>query len=590
MAVSAAARETPRPLPTHPGNVFLAGEEVTVSMPSGGSSTWTAVDYEDGVVTQGEGRVRLGTLPVGYYEVRVGTNRVSVGVLAPLKAAPAPDSPLGVDAAMAWFYKPARMPEAANLCALAGMNWVRDRLSWAEMEPKRAEFARSNKYDASAQAQTTEGLRLLQVNHISPKWASPVYSRMPLDLRDAARFYRTMAQRWKGSVAAFEPWNEADNETFGGHIGSEMASFQKACYFGLKAGNPDVIVCQNVFTQPRDTVLQDFRQNEAAAYFDTFNLHHYCPFDAYPGAYAKFRAVAAGRPLWVTECSLPVEWSDAATKEMTPARAREQAVRVAKTYACSLHEGSVATFFFMLPHYSEGQVQYGILRADGTPRPAYVALAAVGRLLAGAKPLGRLRSDNPAVRAFLFRTTFDGNPGEVLVAWTSAGAASLTLPTPPSQVFDHLGREARDPGLTAAPKFLVFPVGTGRALRLDPPPSPRAPELGAPCPVVFQAICPRARTMLEQSAYRIVAGEWEDIAVYAYNFSTNRLRGTLHAAAPAGWSVECASELEIGPDDRVPVALKVRGTGGTEAIQVRGEFGDAGYAVLSLRFRPEPAR
>jgi hypothetical protein len=46
-------------------------------------------------------------------------------------------------------------------------------------------------------------------------------------------------------------------------------------------------------------------------------------------------------------------------------------------------------FHFILGHYHEPNgVQFGLLRRDLTPRPAYVALAAVGRLLAGARTLG----------------------------------------------------------------------------------------------------------------------------------------------------------------------------------------------------------
>ena len=293
---------------------------------------------------------------------------------------------------MAWFYGPDRMDAVANLCALAGMNWVRDRLNWGEMEPQRGQFSAPNKYDASAAAQSRAGLRVLQVIHLSPPWANPNGKRFPLDLRDAHRFFEEMAKRWRGQVQAFEPWNEADIPMFGGHTGAEMASLQKAAYLGLKAGNPEVIACLNVFALHNTNQLADLNENEAWPYFDTYNLHHYEPFDNYPKLYADHRAVSAGRPLWVSECAVPVKWAgDEQLKEPSDADLRVQAERVAKTLACSLHEGSAATFYFLFPHYVEGQTQFGIVRPDLTPRPAYVALAAVGHLLADAKPLGRLQ-------------------------------------------------------------------------------------------------------------------------------------------------------------------------------------------------------
>ena len=185
---------------------------------------------------------------------------------------------------------------------------------------------------------------------------------------DAHRFFKEMARRWRGQVQAFEPWNEADIPMFGGHTGAEMAALQKAAYLGLKAGNPEVIACLNVFALHNTNQLADLNENEAWPYFDSYNLHHYEPFVNYPKLYADHRAVSAGRPLWVSECAVPVKWTgDEQLKEPSDADLKVQAERVAKTFACSLHEGSAATFYFLFPHYVEGQTQFGIVRPDLTP-------------------------------------------------------------------------------------------------------------------------------------------------------------------------------------------------------------------------------
>ena len=151
----AGTRAIPHPLPSHPGNIFLAGEAVTVpAPPAGDGDTWRAVDYEGRIVAEGRvtaGPIELGRLPVGYYEVwrsaAGATNRLSVGVLEGLRAPTPLSSPIGIDVAMAWFYPKEKMGSVANLCALAGMNRVRDRLSWPELEPRKGEFAAANRYD-----------------------------------------------------------------------------------------------------------------------------------------------------------------------------------------------------------------------------------------------------------------------------------------------------------------------------------------------------------------------------------------------------------------------------------------------------------
>jgi len=602
---AAKGRRVPRQLAPHPGNIFLADEEVVLPLSTNGPTNWRLVDYDGQTVNSGTaaaaGKVSLGRLPVGWYEVRTGDAEdtsalpMSLAVLAPLQTPTPATSPIAMDVAMAWFYARERMPAAANLCALAGVNWVRDRLSWPEMEPQRGHLASPNRYDASAQAQAAAGLRQLQVNHVSPRWANPQRGRFPTDLRDAYNFYREVARRWRGLVEAFEPWNEADIENFGGHTGSEIASLQKAAYLGLKAGNPKVIACQNVFALSRRPILEDFQENAAWPYFDTFNLHHYVGLDAYEKVYGEFRSVSAGKPLWVTECNVPVRWSgDEKLKEPSPADLRVQAERVAGVFATALHQGGAPVFYFLFPHYVEGQTQFGIVRPDLTPRPAYVALAAVGRLLADARPLGRLPSPDANVRAFMFAARPDGRAREVLVAWASHGAAKLGLPAPPEALFDLLGRERAASGaeltLTTAPVFALFPPGTAKRMNLTAPPKPAPLLKGTLSPVVLQAIMPKEVVLLAHSAYRLDPSKPETIPIRVYNFSQREAHGRFKVQAPPGWSVEFPAQLRLpaATDSEVKLTVCAHnqvGTTNVDKLTIQADFGHAGRPFLALRFK-----
>src|ERR1035441_10102787 len=85
----AGTRGIPRPLPSHPGNMFLVGETVTVLCPpTAEGDTLRAVDYDGRIVAEGRvktGTIELGRLPVGYYEVwrpaAGATNCLSICVL-----------------------------------------------------------------------------------------------------------------------------------------------------------------------------------------------------------------------------------------------------------------------------------------------------------------------------------------------------------------------------------------------------------------------------------------------------------------------------------------------------------------------------
>ena len=575
----------------------MAGESVVVSA-SPGSKTWHAVDYEGKTVAQGNvenGSAKLGQVPVGYYEVLTegggGTQPrgISVGVVETLHAPTPLDSPVGIDVAMAWCFPPDKWPGATSLCQLAGMNRVRDRVFWGEMEPQRGQFSATNRNDLSVQFQTDAGLQVLDVSHVSPSWANPDGRRFPLDLRDAYRGYRELALRWRGKIVAFEPWNEADLPDFGGHTGDEMASLQKAAYLGLKAGNPSLTVCENVFGIHRQTTLHNFDDNKAWPYFDTFNLHHYEPLASYPKLYADFRAVSAGRPMWVTECSWTVKWSgDEQLKEPDAENTRIQSERLVKTYAESIHEGSKAVFFFMLPHYTERQIQYGLLHPDLTPRPGYLSLAAVGRFLAGAKPLGQVHDRDRSFNGYVFSAKPDGVDADVLVVW-SEEATDLKLSQPPQARFDHLGRPLPVTGksleLTHAPQFVVLAKGSCPVL--IPPPKTPAVLPGKPGAIVLQAILPEDKIELIRSGYKMAAGRTNSVAVFLYNFGDTTAKGRFQVTAPGDWTADLPQEVELSPGDRKELTLLLATTNSWKMaarVGIQGDFGAAGEPVLALRF------
>ncbi len=592
-------RTIPRTLPAHPGNVFLAGEDVVVAAPPGPVETWRLVDYENKLVKSGEikdGKADVGRLPVGWYKIVRGkghiTNRTFACVIEPLSARTPLTSPICLDVGMAWFWPKEKMGDVANLCQLAGINRVRDRLNWQQMEPKRGEFAGHNQYDDSAQIQHEAGLQILQVNHLSPGWANPKGNRFPPDLRDVYNFYREVARRWTGEIGAFEPWNEADLAVFGGHTGSEMATFQKAAYLGLKAGNPDVTACLNVFGIRRAATLKDFQNNEAWPYFDTYNLHTYEPLENYPGVYADQRAVSAGRPMWVTETSIHVKWrGDEALKELGDEDLRLQSERLVKTYALAIHEGARAIFYFVLPHYSEHRLQYGLLRPDLTPRPGYVSLTVVGRWLADAKPVGRVKADDASTQGYVFDAKPDGKPADVLIIWSDNGGR-FQLAKQPRECFDHLGRtvSATNGVLNLSRTPLFVALAKHSLPKLIPPPKPAKWLNGKPGAVVIQAVIPEESAVLNKSAYTIANGETKNISIFIYNFSDKAASGQLRVEVPEHWSADMPSRVELLPGERKELKLNLTCADAIAwdraVIRINGDYGRAGKPLLAIQFTP----
>jgi glycerophosphoryl diester phosphodiesterase len=589
---SSLPRRVPKPLADHSGNIFLEGEEVRVAWPrdlAPAVDRWRAVDDRGRVVragglaagaTSAAAPLDLGLLGVGWYRVEFGSaddsqlHWTTAAVLKPL-AVPTPfDSPVAVDSATAWFARDDRSQQQrlANLAALAGVNWVRDRLRWGEIQPQAGALVdRVTTYDTAAEIQHAAGLKVLQVFHDTPPWAreeSGRGGRFAPDLRHAYALGRALAERFRGKVQAWEPWNEANVATFGGHTVDEMTAWQKAAWLGFKAGDPDVMVGWNVSTAvPTWQHTEGLRANKVWPYYDTYNLHTYDWSHAYADLWAPAREATWGRPLWITE-------ADRGTPHLKNPPWYDQDLRlerlkaewIAQSYACSLFAGARRHFHFILGHYQEPNgVQFGLLRLDLTPRPAYVALAAVGRLLAGAQVLGRIRLDQD-LQVYAFRARPDGHERDVLVVWAERdvdwaerGQALADWPWPNQLriegVVDYLGRslgQTLPSKIGSAPLFVFLPRGQAATLPLEPPPAlSSAPKDLQPSPVVLRWSVPEsARLRVEDLpwsegyAYQVAPDEPLGCFLEVYNFGASPVEGNLQIAAiPEGWHFD----IEAGP-------------------------------------------
>jgi hypothetical protein len=631
-------RSIPTPLADRPGNVYLETETVYVKVPAETpkeARSWRVLDDKGRMVCSGvfaedsttlPSQIRLEQFPIGWYRVefldeqRSCLHWTTAAVLQKLVAPVPQDSPICVDSATAWFAKdrPDNQARFASLAALAGVSWIRDRITWRELEPKEGQFIKTaTSYDSAAAIQANYGLKVLQVFHLTPDWAWDTEldgehpsGRFARDLRHVYRFCKAMARRFKGRVLAWEPWNEANISTFGGHTVDEMCSFQKAAYLGFKAGDPDVTVCWNVYTTtptPRHT--QDLLENEAWSYFDTYNIHTYDWAHDYERLWAPARQVACGKPIWVTEADRglkfvgPEPWCELSREDEI-----RKARYIAQSYASSLYAGSIRHYHFILGHYYEKNngVQFGLLRKDMTPRPAYVALAAVGRLLAGAKCLGRWvvpESDDAHVIAF--RAQQDGLQRDVLVAWAEKkvdwpqrAKTKVPFSLPESWqiegVFDYFGRKLDEmpAELGGEALFIVLPAGQTDKVKLTTLPRATKREDNV-CPIVLQAQMPRSASMKIEPLpwsqgfeYQINPDKPYHLRMFAYNFSNESAKGTIRVTnKPSSWKLDRETwNLSIDPlQCKLFEALLTIPRGQNGTLQLTGNFGPAGKPILSFQ-------
>lgn len=632
-----ATRTLPAPLEGHPGNIFLAGEAVEVRLPESlpaEAVPWRLLDDRHRVLRSGELSVAasgsrealpLGALGVGWYRVEFGPAEATepvawttAAVLNPLRAPVPGDSPVCVDSAAAWFARDDQVHQRklANLAALAGVNWVRDRLRWGDLQPRPGALVPGpTTYDTAAAVQHAAGLKVLQVFHDTPVWArgeTRAGGRFAPDLRHVYELGRALAVRFRGQVTAWEPWNEANVATFGGHTVDQMCSWQKAAWLGFKAGDPAVIVGWNVTTTvPTPAQTFGILANETWPYFDTYNHHTYDWSHAYADLWGPARDATSGRPLWITEADRGTKHLNRAPwYDQDPVLERLKAEWIAQSYASSLFAGARRHFHFILGHYHEPNgVQFGLLRLDHTPRPAYVALAAVGRCLAGARVLGRWQPA-PHVNVHGFRAWPDGEERDVLVVWAERevdweGRGQTTsdwhLPghLQVLGVVDYLGRTLPTgfpAPLSSAPVFVMLPKGQALTLPLTAPPPLALLRTGTACPVVLQVSLPREVTVKvedlpwsEGYAYVVRPGESFTVPLHLYNLGSTAARVRLAVTdRPKDWELALAgTDFALDAGQRLATAMTLHLPAGAVTqdgwVTLRADAGTLGQAALAFR-------
>lgn len=574
--LSPVAFAQPRPLDGNPGNIFVRGQEVVVNLTATGSGKWICVDYDGKRISGGEGgEARIGKTGTGYYEIwqladdGSRTSRTTFAVIEPLKVAVPDDTPIALDTAASWFFHEGRkfgLREAANVSALAGVHWTRDRLSWTQTEPAKGEFAAETIYDKSAAAFSAEGLKVLQVFHDTPSWAGRERKFFPDDYRDVHRYLKTMSARWKGKVQAWEPWNEGDTTNFGGHTGAEMMAYQRAAWHGIRAGNPEAVVGMNVFaTHEKTGVLENFMENivneepgVSRMPFDTFNFHHYIKPGKIPESYREMKEASNGLPVWVTESYFHfrqgVKKNDL---DLSDDQRKLRARFVTTNLVTALNEGPSAFFTFVLPHYLENGVLFGMLNEDGTPRADYVALAAAGRLLAGGKPTGEM---NGEAHAYTFHARPDGVARKVVVLWTDKEEVGMPEALVKyEKAYDFLGREISPEKIGTSPVYLLFPPDSGQ----DPDVSRKqAPSIQPASPFVIQAVFPHDRLRIASSSWQV--GQKETLAVplrfYHFGEGERKVSVTIEAEDALEASVSIR-EFTIAPEGRTEATMTIGWSG-----------------------------
>jgi hypothetical protein len=594
-----------------PCSVFVTGEKLVFRRTGAGQPAMTCVvqGYDAKEVWRGEvtgAQLTPPELPPGYYELhwQAGDARgvASFGVVPARPDEPPPSGPLAVDGATAWLSAPEQWEPIAKMLRRVGIGWMRERLSWGQVNPADGKVD-WDKYQTVADALHAQGVREYQIFHDSPGWTHPGKdTRCPDDLREVYRFTKEAGAHFAGEILAWEPWNEPDISFFD-QLGDKYAGIQKAAFLGVRAGNPEARVLSCSFCRGRSGFSDNVFESGIADYMDVFNFHTYTPIAQYVDSLERWVALAdtygvGDRPIWLTEAGIRLPHVE---RELTPENERLQAEFVPRSFAISLASGITRHFFFVLPFYPEGSVQFGAMHKDASPRPALLAIATAVRLLGEGKYLGKLKAEPEAVQAY----AFDSGAGPVAVVW-AAEPTDAKLPTAARsvQVTDVVGRERQvqtDGGTLALPvgPSAQYVVGLGNVAANVTGvvrPAPKLPKLD-PSKVVLVGYLDSGTLDKDSNCHVLPGNQPASFVVDAYNFDeTQGTKGRVTLRLPPGWKAEqTEAEVSLDPMGRQTLRFAVTpGLGksveaGSAKVRVEGTFPGPAVAPSVSYARLDPS-
>ncbi len=345
-------------------------------------------------------------------------------------AAPAHATEAGINAVGTWG------GPAAEQASTLGVGWVRSFVRWDQIEPAgpgRWDAGQISAIDDLVDTARARNVKVLVVVLGAPSWANGSSDAFvpPRDPSDFGRFLGAMAARYKGRIAAWEIWNEPDDAQFWhGHVSAAAyAPLLRSAHHSIKDADPAALVLAAASTGNDYPFLEDLYAAGAGESFDGVASHTdtACLITS-PDVYYRengrvgrfsflgFRethAVLAShghgdRPIFLTEIGwsatrLPCERGASAGKKAAGVSEAQQAAYLRLAYRClSFYPYVRAALWFSARDVSAHDSElgrYGLMRWDGSHRPAWDALASVARNGPGAGDCGDFTAPQVSVHS-----------------------------------------------------------------------------------------------------------------------------------------------------------------------------------------------
>jgi hypothetical protein len=373
----------------------------------------------------------------------------------PASAAGIPDRRFGVVESYA-------APQAASAL---GAGWTRVTFEWNHIQPNHA--GEWNEYpisDAALDAEQAAGREIVGLIVATPGWAVdgskgvgvPAGLYLPNEHPDNtwATFVRKLMTRHAGRIRHWIIWNEPDIwdtsfQSWGGTV-DDFVQLMRVTYTVAHEVDPNMVIHLPAVTHwwdanyGRELFLRRFLQTLTADsmagannyYFDALTLHIYFNSDTVYDL-SRFYLNLLGefgiyKPLWIAETNAAPS-NDPAWPVANPQfniTQEDQAAYIIQGFAMALAAGAQRVAVYKLADLASDTANpepFGLVRQDGSRRPAFTAYQVATRYLAGFTSASLDRRDDAAV------ITVERDNGWTTVVW-ARGPADVAV-----QVTAHAG-------------------------------------------------------------------------------------------------------------------------------------------------------
>lgn len=351
--------------------------------------------------------------------VSIGLSTLPPAMEEPVR--PDPASPMGVGLYLyRWrgdHRRAEQMDRLAELAARAGVKWIREEFNWGLIEPSEGHYA----WEFYDQLIEIAGRHGISVYGLLCYWSAYAQADTSRGIDQYCAWVRQVVRRYKDRVRHWEIWNEPNIFFWSGpkELYPELLS---RAYEAVKQEDPAAVV-MGCSTSGIDADFIRMVMRKGGR-FDALTIHPYrgvLDDLKYLEELQAARKLVGDRPVWITEIGFPSHLAGGYSE-------RAQASLLARTYLLSLAGGmaNVAWYDFRNDGANpfDNEQNFGVVRSDFTPKPAYRALCTIGRLLAGLTVQGLIEVGEGA-----HGCRFRGSLHDVVAVCAPVGARLLSFET-----------------------------------------------------------------------------------------------------------------------------------------------------------------